>query len=174
MYEVKPEIGRSLLPIPCLPVKTLKADTANGETTPAVIAEENKGMADLISVSDVSSEISFTIMPRRAPVLAPRKTRSGTPVAGWMAETVPISEKEHSVNKTVEQVVLEDSSGALEQGTQELTNSVINNSVLGEESDCNISESQTGLESDHTILSGGGGGNGQWNCSQNSCASRDI
>ena len=164
VYEVKPEIGRSrvkvlhrnlLLPIPCLPVKAPNADTANVETTPAVIAEENKGMADVISVSDVSSEISFTITPRRAPVPVPRKTRSGTPVAGQMAETILISEKEHSVNKTVEQVVLEDSSGALEQGTQELTNSVTNNSVLGEESDCELSESQTGLESDHTILSGG-------------------
>ena len=67
-YEMKPDIGRSrvkvlhrnlLLPIPCLPVKTPKADTANVETTPAVIAEENKGMADVISVSDVSSEISY-------------------------------------------------------------------------------------------------------------------
>ena len=38
---------------------------------------------------------------------------------------------------------------------QGLTNFVTNNSVLDEESDCELSESQTGLESDHTILSGG-------------------
>ena len=94
-----------------------------------------------------------TIKPCRAPVPAPHKTRPGTPVAGRMAETIPISEKEHSVNKTVEQVVLKDSSGVLEQGTQELTNSVTNKSVLGEESDSELSESQSGLESDHTILS---------------------
>ena len=120
-----------------------------------MIAEENKGLADVISVSDVISAISFTIKPRRAPVPTPRKTRPGTQVAGRMAETIPISEKEHSVNKTVEQVVLEDSSGVLEQGTQELTNSVTNNSVLGEESDSELSESQSGLESNHTILSVG-------------------
>ena len=48
VYEVKPEIGRSqvkvlhrniLLPIPCLPVKTPKANIANVETTPTVIAK---------------------------------------------------------------------------------------------------------------------------------------
>ena len=88
VYELKPEIGKSRVKV--LPVKTLKADTATVETIPAVIAEENKGMADVISVSDVSSEISFTIKPRRAPVPAPHKTRPGTPVAGQMAETIPI------------------------------------------------------------------------------------
>ena len=164
VYEVKPEIGRSrvkvlhrnrLLPIPCLPVETPKADTANVETTPAVIAEENECMADVISASDVSSEISFTIRPRRAPIPAPRKTRPGTPVVGQMAETIPSPQKEHSVNETVEQFVLEDSSSVLEQGTHELTNSVSNNSVLDEEGDSELSESQPGLESDHTILSGG-------------------
>ena len=99
VYEVKPEIGRSrvkvlhrnlLLPIPCLPVKTPKADTANVETTPAVIAEENKGMADVISVSDVSSEISFAVTPLQAPAPTPCKTRSVTPVAGRVAETISI------------------------------------------------------------------------------------
>ena len=164
MYEVKPEIGRSrvkvlhrnlLLPIPCLPVETPKADTANVETTPAVIAEENECVADVISASDVSSEISFTIRPRRAPIPAPRKTRPKTPVVGQMAETIPSPQKEHSVNETVEPFVLDDSSSVLEQGTHELTNSVSNNSVLDEEGDSELSESQPGLESEHTILSGG-------------------
>ena len=72
MYEVKTEIGRSrvkvlhrnlLLPIPCLPVQTPKVHPVNVKTTPAVIAEENKGISDVTSVSDVNSEVSFTITP---------------------------------------------------------------------------------------------------------------
>ena len=153
VYEVKPEISRSrvkvlhrnlLLPIPRLPVQTPKADPVNVKTTPAVIP-----------VSDVSSEVSFTIRPLRVPVPAPRKIRPGTPVVGRMAETIPSPEKEHSVNKTVEQFVLEDSSSVLEQGTHELTNSVSNNPVLDEESDSELSENQVGLESDSTIFSSG-------------------
>ena len=150
---MKPDISRSrvkvlhrnlLLPIPCLPVQTPKADPVNVKTTSAVIP-----------VSDVSSEVSFTIRPLRVPVPAPRKIRSGTPVVGRMAETIPSPEKEHSVNKTVEQFVLEDSSSVLEQGTHELTNSVSNNPVLDEESDSELSENQVGLESDSTIFSSG-------------------
>ena len=72
-----------------------------------------------------------------------------------MAETNPSPEKDQSVNKTVEQFVLEDSSSVLEQGTHELTNSVSNNPVLDEESDSELSESQVGLESDSTVFSSG-------------------
>ena len=164
VYEVKPEIGRSrvkvlhrnlLLPIPCLPVQTPKADPVNVKTTPAVIAEENRSVSGVTSVSDVRSEVSFTIRPRRAPVPAPRKTRPGTPDGGRMAETIPSPEREPSVDETVEQFVLEDSSSVPEQGTHELTNSVSNSPVLDEESDSELSENQVGLESDGTIFSSG-------------------
>ena len=72
-----------------------------------------------------------------------------------MAETIPSPEKEHSVNETVEQFVLEDCSSFLEQGTHELTNSVSNNPVLDEESDSELSESQVELESDSTTFPSG-------------------
>ena len=102
----------------------------------------------------MSSEVSFTIRHCRAPIPAPRKTRPGTPVVGRMAETIPSTE-EPSVNETVEQFVLQESSGVLEQGTHELTNSVSTNPVLDEESDSELCESQVGLESDSTIFSSG-------------------
>ena len=126
LYKVKSKIGRSrikvlhrnlLLPIPCLPVKTPKADTANVETTPTVIAQKNDDIADGTNVSDVGNEISCAIRPCRAPVPAPSKTKPRTPVAGKMAETVPSPKREHSVNETDEQIFLKYSSSVLEQGT---------------------------------------------------------
>ena len=76
------------------------------EITPSVIAEENKGIADATSVSDVGSEVSFTITPRRAPVPAPRKTRPKTSFTGPLAETIPSPEKEHSVHKQLNRLSL--------------------------------------------------------------------
>ena len=76
-------------------------------------AEEKDDIAGATSVSDMNNEISFTIRPRRAPASMPCKTKPRTPVAGRMAETLPSPEKEHFVNKTVDQLVMEDFSSPL-------------------------------------------------------------
>ena len=142
MYEVRPESGKGrvkvlhrnlLLPIPSLPVGKAKTDVISGS-----VASKDSGNAvdtDVVepdSISDTSSETSFTVRPR--PVPRPRRTTLKAQVSGQMEQTAA-RPMESFTNSTADSLVVEKPQSVLDHLEQEPNDSDGNSTVQEEPGD---------------------------------------